>query len=650
MTYIERRLVFGTDHRMHCTLSPDGQWLSWLGANEGQASLWFAPHSALIAAKPVFIDKACQFDCDDWVPPTWSPCSAYILCYVKFKKEPGRSTLVAFDIRNGIFCDLTPDADRIPFLLAMSPDKPGIAAISINTGDARYYDLYHVNISTGARQLVLKNEIGSNQYPTLDTFLTPVLVKKEENDGTCIFYRVKNSSYTPWLTIPIEDAPGTMALALSRDSTQLFMRSTVACDKAVLLVFDWPNTVAKLLAGHPDVDIGRWTESPINGIVDAVSVIPERREWIATDPSMVDTIAFLTATFDSYQIVSRSQDDTRWIVEVSTPTATGTCYLYERSLNKITKLFGTRLNLIDEHLAPMTTETITCHDGTPVTIYLSLPRAVAVKQPGRPAEPLPMVLLVQGGPSRRRWDFDAEHQWLTSRGYAVLSLDFRGTPGRGKAFEAAGNREWGRNMQKDLMSGVAWAIDQRICNPDLIAIMGHSYGGFAALTGLAVCDVFCCGVANAGPLALERTLQIPHWAPWLESAYRRVGDPRTFEGLLDLRARSPLTHADQIRKPLLISYGAREFEYVPGLRDDVDALLSTLKRNGVAVTYALFIDEGHSVEDSRNKIAYYAMVEAFLGLHLGGQVEPFRSDLIELRFVVQEGAELVPGLVAATGC
>ena len=106
---------------------------------------------------------------------------------------------------------------------------------------------------------------------------------------------------------------------------------------------------------------------------------------------------------------------------------------------------------------------------------------------GRPAAPGPLVLLVHGGPwSRDAFGYNSYHQWLANRGYAVLSVNFRGSTGLGKRFINAADREWGRHMDDDLLDAVAWATAQGIADPARIAIIGGSYGGYAVLAGAVV--------------------------------------------------------------------------------------------------------------------------------------------------------------------
>ncbi len=201
-------------------------------------------------------------------------------------------------------------------------------------------------------------------------------------------------------------------------------------------------------------------------------------------------------------------------------------------------------------------------DGLDLVCYLTLPPGTDPKGTGRPGSPLPLVLDVHGGPwARDSWGFDPMHQLLANRGYAVLSVNFRGSTGFGKKFVNAGNHEWAGKMHNDLIDAVEWAIKEKIADTGKVAIMGGSYGGYATLVGLTFTpEKFACGVDIVGPSNLITLLKTipPYWAPVVQMFTDRVGDPTTDEGKKLLEERSPLTRVAQIRRPLLIGQGAND--------------------------------------------------------------------------------------------
>jgi dipeptidyl aminopeptidase/acylaminoacyl peptidase len=261
-----------------------------------------------------------------------------------------------------------------------------------------------------------------------------------------------------------------------------------------------------------------------------------------------------------------------------------------------------------------------------------------------------MVLNVHGGPwARDTYGYDPEHQWLANRGYAVLSVNYRGSTGFGKAFVNAGDLEWGGRMHDDLIDAVNWAVAEGIADKDRVAIYGGSYGGYAALVGATFTpEVFRCAVSIVGVSNLETFVAStpPYWQSFYENLVRRIGDPRTEAGRAHLKARSPLTRADAISRPLLVLQGAND----PRVKQaESDQIVAAAKARGLPVTYGLYPDEGHGFMLPANRISSYAITEAFLAEHLGGsgtRFQPIGGDLQGASLTV-DGARHVPGLEAA---
>ncbi len=195
-----------------------------------------------------------------------------------------------------------------------------------------------------------------------------------------------------------------------------------------------------------------------------------------------------------------------------------------------------------------------------------------------------MVLLVHGGPwARDDYGYNRAHQWLANRGYAVLSVNFRGSTGFGKDFITAGDKQWGLKMHDDLIDAVDWAVAEGITADDSVAIMGGSYGGYATLAGLAFTpEKFACGVDIVGPSNLETLLETipPYWEPLIAQFHERMGDPRTPEGLAALKKASPLYSADKITKPLLIGQGANDPRVKQAESDQIVAAMQAAGHSG----------------------------------------------------------------------
>jgi len=254
-------------------------------------------------------------------------------------------------------------------------------------------------------------------------------------------------------------------------------------------------------------------------------------------------------------------------------------------------------------------------DGLEIPAYLTLPKGLEPKN-------LPVVVFPHGGPwGRDSWGYSSYTQFLSNRGYAVLSPNFRSSTGYGKKFLNAGNNQWGDKMQDDITWGVKYLISQGIADSTKIGIMGGSYGGYAVLAGLAFTpDVYACGVSIVGPSNLITLLNSipPYWEAGRKIFHVRMGDPTNPEGKAQLERQSPLNSANKIKAALLVVQGAND----PRVnKAESDQIVIALRDRGFPVEYIVAPDEGHGFARPVNNMSMLASAEKFLAKHLGGRFQ-----------------------------
>jgi dipeptidyl aminopeptidase/acylaminoacyl peptidase len=257
----------------------------------------------------------------------------------------------------------------------------------------------------------------------------------------------------------------------------------------------------------------------------------------------------------------------------------------------------------------------------------------------------PLVMVIHGGPyARDVWGYNGMHQWLADRGYGVLSVNFRGSTGFGKGFINAANQQWGGRMQDDLTDAAAWAVAQGYADPTRIAFFGGSYGGYAALVAATQTpETFACIIDIFGPSNLVTLMQAipPYWQTWFAIFRRRLANPETEEGRAWLMERSPITRVDRIARPLLIIQGMNDVRVKP---QESEQIVNALRQRRIPVTYATFADEGHGFVREENRLAFSAVMEAFLACHLDGSAEPVGDAFNGSTIKFEAGRELIPGL------
>src|SRR5215471_4504251 len=631
---IPRKTFFENPNAFSPTLSPDGRWLAWMAAVDGVLNVWAAPRGDLTKARPL-------------THQTERPIAAHVFARTNahvlfFKDKDGDENFNVWcvgidgsDLRN-----LTPYPNLHATFVGLHHEDPYLVAIGMNDRDARWHDLYIVDIRTGARRLVYENTDEIAGF-ILDSQLNLRLATTTRNKGAgAAILRWNGSAFNEIFSIEPDDALTTGPSHVNRAGDAWYLLSSIGRDKAAVLRVDWTTGAQSVIASHDKVDVFGMVTDPRTYEVTAVSANYVRDEWIAIDQATGRDLARLERELDAnIGISSQSDDDTLWVVAASRPDRPAAWHVLDRRSGELSFLFAARPKLEKVKLAPMHGTIIKSRDGLELVSYLTLPTA---ETGTRPARPLPMVLDVHGGPwARDDWNYDRDVQWYANRGYAVLQVNYRGSTGFGKPFVNAGDREWAGKMHDDLIDAVKWAIAERIADPQRIAICGGSYGGYASFVGATFTpDVFCCSVPVVGITNLETMLANPppYWASFYEQECRRIGDPRTPDGVALLKSRSPLHRAGDIRKPMLIGHGANDVRCKVAESDQIVAAM-TAKR--ISVIYVVYPDEGHGFARPENNIAFNAIKEAFLARYLGGQVEPVGDDFRGSRHEIRAGGDIL---------
>lgn len=309
-------------------------------------------------------------------------------------------------------------------------------------------------------------------------------------------------------------------------------------------------------------------------------------------------------------ITSQTADGSTALIQTWSDRNPGDFFLFDLVGKKASHLISRRTWFDPEATAEMRPVTIKARDGLELAGYVTYPK-------GKAETGLPMVVMPHGGPIgiRDTWGFDDDAQMLAAAGYAVLQVNFRGSGGYGKAFMDAGAREWGGRMQDDLTDATRWAIDQRIADAGRICIYGASYGGYAALMGVAKePGLYRCAVGYIGVYDLP-TMHT-------DGDIQRRGSGETFlkEWLGEreaLAAVSPSRMAERIKVPVFLAAGGED-ERAPIAHTKM--MEQALRKAGGSVQTLYFPYEGHGFYVPANREAYYTQLLQFLANSLGGKV------------------------------
>jgi dipeptidyl aminopeptidase/acylaminoacyl peptidase len=380
----------------------------------------------------------------------------------------------------------------------------------------------------------------------------------------------------------------------------------------------------KLLYANPKVDIRGVIESFDRKSLVGVKIEPGKPQIIALDTKAprIQLLAGLRQALTGVQvnITSWTKDGTEAIVRTWSDTQPPIYYLYTaKPKPNLGILFQETPWIKSDDLSAMKPIHFKSRDGLTIHGYLVLPR-------GKKAKNLPMVVYVHGGPYgiRTNWGYNptsfdsVAEQILANHGYAVLSLNYRGSGGYGLKFLTAGFRHWGDTMQNDLADGVNWAVKQGYADRDRVCILGASYGGYAALMNSErFPDQYKCAVGYDGCYDLQ-----VHRSRTTDTA-RSAGGRLYLETVLghnakQLRAFSPADSADKLKIPVFLLHGGRD-ERCPV--KGYDEMKAAIQKHGTPLKTLYESNEGHGFYKLDHREKAWKEMLAFIGKYIGSDAK-----------------------------
>ena len=524
-------------------------------------------------------------------------------------------------------------------ILDRLPLDPKHILIDGNKGvDSMDHGIFLLDVRTADRSKMQGSDVvgGLGQFSdntgvvrALDRRVGPTIIHELRGDAKSTFFKVAESPADTAVLLPTWEP-----LAFAADNETLYVLTREGNQPPHLRAYHVPSRAFLpapdfALAGDYDVGV---VQSRDRTKLRGIYFTTDRRQVHWFDPARAQLQAKIDAALPNTfnRIISTSDDEQLQVIVASSDREIGTYYLLNlqnpaRGRPAIMMLGQVNPGLHAEQLQPMQPISYQARDGLTIHGYLTLPA-------GAPGQRVPLIMHPHGGPYgiRDEWGYDPEVQFLASRGYAVLQPNYRGSGGYGLDFLTAGRREWGGKMQDDLTDGVRWAIAQGFADPDRVAIVGASYGGYAALAGVTFTpELYRCavnyvgvsdlsiiagyGVGNGRRNGIDRTFQ----SKW-------IGDDPEYR-----RTHSPVNFVQNIRVPTLHAYGEND------PRVDIDhwkRLKAELDRYHKPYEFVREDNEGHGFSHESARISFYRKVGEFLATNLAGpgKVKVGPTEVIDL--------------------
>ncbi|MEN5209420.1 prolyl oligopeptidase family serine peptidase [Stenotrophomonas terrae] len=429
----------------------------------------------------------------------------------------------------------------------------------------------------------------------------------DKQDNYLLYASVDGRQWQP-MKLPYKWTP----LAFSADNQRVYGQLARNDGPAQLVSTDLTGADPDVLASDAFSSVGRlqWTHAP--AIPFAAAPLAGRPVLSYFDPGRPDAQLHqaLAGLLPEQQVsfVDSSRDGQTLLVHLGSDRDPGSWSIFRRSSNKLEKVLIANEGIDAALMAERRPLRFKASDGMELEAILTVPR----NSEGRA---LPTVVLPHGGPHgvRDGWFYDTDAQFLANRGYLVVQVNYRGSGGRGDAFERSGYLQWGTRIQQDIIDGLDQAVALGLADTNRVCSYGASFGAYSAMMLAARQPTrFRCAVGLAGVYDLKMMYNkgdIADYAYGRNYLRRAIGNSDA-----ELVANSPAALAASIQIPVFLAHGERD-ERTPIAQ--ANAMRAALVAAGRPPQWMAVAGEGHGFYNDDNSAAFYRALEGFLARNIG---------------------------------
>ncbi|MBS0194575.1 MAG: S9 family peptidase [Proteobacteria bacterium] len=493
------------------------------------------------------------------------------------------------------------------------PNDPGHAIVAIwphDEGASGFEKAARMDVANGQTVVLATAPVRNAEFTTDLQGGIRFAVGSNDDNMNKTYYR--DGANAAWVLLNDETSSKIILtpLGFGADGHTAYLRREDAGNGPdVLVAYDTTTHTMKEVLRDPVAD-----PQPVfgpRGELIAVRYLDGKPRTVFLDDASALAQSFhsLQASFPDQDVLFTgfTRDGTQALLYTYSDRSPGDYYLFDLASKKAVHLLSHRDWIDPDRMGSQRPVTLKARDGLVLHGFLTVPA-------GSNGKNLPLVINPHGGPFgiADTWGFDGEVQMLASRGYAVLQVNYRGSGGFGREFELSGYQQWGRTMQDDLTDATQWVIAQGIADPRRICIYGASYGGYAALMGVAKepslyrCAAGYVGVYDLPTMYHTGDTQDSKWGT--NYLHRTLGDD-------NLESISPDHLADRITVPVLLAAG-KEDERAPPIH--TEKMRDALEKAGKPVQATIYAGEGHGFYLEADRESFYNSLLAFLDRNIGG--------------------------------
>ena len=518
--------------------------------------------------------------------------------------------------------DVTPRGFNNWWLVYRSAQADGNWLVSSADRAGTFSDIYSVQSDGLGKRLVGRND-GTIMRWLLDLEGEPELrIRQGQENRFGLEYaskpqagRSRWDAETTWRQSLEYSTEDEFAVLSTVSNDKVFAQSRRGRDKAALVLLDLNSGSEEVISEDPVVDLGRTFFLGKGDQADIAEFASGYRHYVGIS-DLGKKVLELLGDRDGYKemnLLGKSEDGRYLTFAVSELEDSWQYFLLDTVEGRKEKLGEYAFARHKSYLAETQPVTFKARDGLEIPALLTIPHGVEPKN-------LPTIVMIHGGPAANdKWGYNHDKQFLANRGYAILSVNFRGSTGYGRAFQEKGFRQFGRAMQDDIADAAKWLVAEGIADPGKIASFGASYGGYSALMAVARDpDLFTAAVSIVGASDLEyQTRNAPgSWSLGIEYWTRYFGSSDNAADVEEQKRYSPVNLVSSIRAPVFLSHGILDNTVD---RAQSEAFEKALSQSGKEFEAHYFEKEGHGYRRWQTKVLHARAMEDFLARNLGGR-------------------------------
>lgn len=398
-------------------------------------------------------------------------------------------------------------------------------------------------------------------------------------------YEYRQGSAGKWLPVP-EGGADITPLAVEKQSNSLYLLKPLGGRDALYQLKLDGSGAETLVASNPNVDIDAVIRLGPGEPIVGYRYTDDRTRSVYTElaaKKLGDALTKALPAMPLMNFVGNSRDESKLLIHAGSDVDPGVYFLLDRKTNHMDPMLNSSDQIDASALAPMKLVSVPTSDGKSIPAYVTM-------RTDLPPGPRPAVIMPHGGPEARDvWGYDWLGQFLAARGYVVIQPNYRGSGGYGKDYLGENAFHQWKLVMSDIRDSADWLRKQRLADSDRVAILGWSYGGYAALQSAALDPRYKAVVAIAPVTDLKR---LRRDAEQFREETLTLAEIGKGDQLVD---GSPINRAGDIHAPVLLVHGTLDgnVDYRHSKR-----MLAALQSKGGTADLLTFEGLDHQLDDS----------------------------------------------------